>query len=143
MSMKQDPRQKLLVVALLVVASCGVAVHWLWSPSKLSTYATLMLVVALLVLMKQAAKWRLFQPSRTLPTSIPQVNSRWTLRTIGKGLVCFLAAFAWGGLIAVGIKLHVIDDVSIAVGWLLLSPAIALIAAGMFLMVRGAFSGST
>jgi hypothetical protein len=141
--MKQDQRKKVLAAALLALAICGVTVHWIWYPSKLSTYATLLLVVALLLLMKQGAKWQLFTLSSTFPIPIPQVRSRWTLRAIGKGLLCFLAAFAWGGLVAVGIKLHVIDDVSMAVGWLLISPSIALIGAGMFLMVKGLFADNT
>jgi hypothetical protein len=140
MPIKQSSRKVLLAAALLVVAVCGIAVHLLWYPSKVATYATLLLVVAMLLLMKQAAKWQIFQLSSTFPIAIPQVGPQWNLRTLGQGLLCFLGAFAWGGLVGLGIKFRIIDDVSIPIGWLLISPALGLIAVGMFLMVRGVFS---
>jgi hypothetical protein len=79
--------------------------------------------------------------STTFPMPIAQVGSESNLQAIGKALLCFLAAFAWVGLVAIGIKLHITDRVSIPIGWFPISPSLGLIATGMFFLVRGVFVG--
>jgi len=135
--MKSSLRKKLLTLAVTAVGVCGVAAHWLWYPSKLSTYVTLLLVVSLLLIMRQAAKWQLFQLSSAFPIPIAQVKPQWNFHSIGMGALCVLAALAWAGILAFGIKRHVLDDISMPVAWLVVSPSLILIVMGVFLIARG------
>ena len=133
-------RKNLLTLALLVVCVGGVATHWL--PKTVAPYGTMAFVAALLLLMKQAAKWQLFQLPPNSPRWIPQVKARWNLRALVIGILCFPAAIAWVVCVAIGIRLHLLDDVSLTAAWLLLSPSGVLMLLGVFFMAKGIFVGA-
>jgi hypothetical protein len=134
--MKPDLRKSLLRVAMLVVALCGVAVYWFWYPSNLSAYATFLLVIVMLLLMKQAAKWQMFQLSTNFP--IPQVQAKWDVRSIRNGLLCLVAMAAWCACAAVGIKYRLFDALPVPLAlFLVLAPFATLLVLGIFFVLRG------
>ena len=136
--MKQGSRKAFLLAALIAVGVFGIAAHALWAPSKFASYATFISALALVLLMRQAAKWQLLQLPSTFPLPIPQVPARWNGRTLVIGLLCFPAAFAWAAL--VGIVFRERPDISLWMGWLLIGPSLALIVLGTIRLWRGVFS---
>lgn len=138
---KQAPLRTLLAIAIVVVAICGVIANWLWYPSKVSIYATILTIVVLLLLMRQAGKPQLLQLPATLER-VPQVKAEWAMRGVVSGLLCLLAAFVWAALLEMGRRAQLLDGLSAGLAWLLVSPAIALIAVGLVLMARSVFRQS-
>ena len=140
--MHESKRKTVLTIAMLIVCACALAAYWLWYPSDLALYVIVSAAVALAVLMKQAAKWNLFQEASSFPIPIPMVKAQWDGRAILVGLLC-LPLGAVGGVYAVrlAVVLHLVS--SVPMGLLAFLPFLVLMVFGLICIFRGIFGRST
>jgi hypothetical protein len=135
-AMNQQIRNTALAIAILAVCTAGIAAVWFWYPGDLAAYALLLAIVVLLLLMRLAARWQLFQPQSNLP--ILRVKERWNTRAIWAGLICFPLAVIGGSYgVALGVRFHLVTSVPMAM--LVLSPFLGLVVLGLVFIASGIF----
>jgi hypothetical protein len=139
---KKELHKAVLGTGLAIVGAGFATVYWIGPSSGISVFVTFGLLLALLFLVKQGAKWQLFRQSRTLGLPFPLVSSRWDVRGIVKGLVYILGSLAWVACVGFGIKFNIlgVGAFPVLAALLLLLPFCALLVVGLFLLIRSVIS---
>jgi hypothetical protein len=125
-------------IALTVACLAGIAVVLRSGPrSSFSAFATIVISVVVLYLLRVAAKSQLLGPHQGRFTIDFLARSK--LPAVGRGILCFPLAVGWVLFVIAGRHIGIVEDRLLGI-WL--SPCLVLMLCGVFLVLKGLFGGS-